>query len=67
MDRQSSTPTPYAVICPTHGQVFLTETEYSQQLSRPNSLWKCPCGEIGSWDDDNWEKYLDSQDDQQSP
>jgi hypothetical protein len=52
-------PTPYAIICYEHSQVFLTLEEYSYQMSRPDSLWKCPlCGEVADWDDDNYELYL---------
>lgn len=57
----SLTPTPYAVLCPQHGQQFLTDDEYSRQLCRPDSRWKCPvegCGRISGWDDDNYEAAL---------
>ena len=51
--------TPYAVYCGGHieghncGLVFLTGTQYEQQLDHPNALWKCPkCGAEASWDDE---------------
>lgn len=57
-------PGPYAVICPNHGQVFLSSPEYDWQMNRPNSLWQCPlCGEEADWDDDNYEDYLELLDD----
>ena len=53
--------TPWAIICPVHGQVFLNEREYLTQLGNPDSFWKCPiCGYYDPflWDDDNWEEYF---------
>jgi hypothetical protein len=58
-ERVSSVPTPYAVICPTHGQVFLTHDEYINQMCKPDSLWKCPIdGMVCSFDDKNYEHAL---------
>lgn len=52
--------TPYAVLCDDHGQQFLTEQQYSRQLSRPDSFWSCPrCGEYAYWDDDEYDAALD--------
>lgn len=34
--------TPYAVVCPDHGQVFLTESEYNRQMGNPDRFWACP-------------------------
>ena len=52
--------TPYAVLCDDHGQRFLTEAQYDQQMSRPDALWRCPrCGENAYWDDDNYEQATD--------
>ncbi len=52
--------TPYAVLCDDHGQQFLTEKQYNHQMSRPDSLWRCPkCGESAHWDDDEYEATLD--------
>jgi hypothetical protein len=56
--RESPTPTPWAVLCQAHGQVFLTEAEYDRQLMRPDSVWECPragCSHFARWDDDNYE------------
>lgn len=54
----------YAVICPFHGQVELSEAEYERQLGDPDSLWSCPkCGETAQWDDDAYQAYLDSLED----
>lgn len=56
----STEPTYYAVVCPTHGQQFLTEDEYGRQLCRPDSRWTCPvCGATSSWDDDNYERMFE--------
>ena len=41
-------PGPYAVICPNHGQVFLSSPEYDWQMNRPNSLWRCPDAKQGT-------------------
>lgn len=49
--------TPWAIICPVHGQVFLSEKEYLRQLSKPDAKWTCYCGEVSDWDDDNYEEY----------
>lgn len=56
---ESPTPTPWAVECGEHGQVFLTEAEYSRQMANPDNNWTCPrCGADAGWDDDNYEKSL---------
>lgn len=58
----SETKTPYAILCSTHEQVFLTSQEYDRQMKRPNSLWTCPiCNEVAPWDDDNYDAWLDEQ------
>lgn len=49
---------PNAVICPVHGQVFLTVEEYSIQMGLYDQLWSCPiCGNFAEWDDDNYDEY----------
>lgn len=54
--------TPWAVICHVHGQVFLDEDEYTEQLCRPNALWHCPtCDRTAQWDDWNYEKKMDER------
>lgn len=58
-DRVSEEPTPWAVICAVHGQVYLTEDEYVKQLERPNSYWRCPrCNMTATWDDANYERRV---------
>lgn len=58
--RESSEPTGFAVICPEHGRVFLSEEEYDRQLSRPDSTWKCPrCGKASEWDEDNYDAWIE--------
>jgi Fe2+ or Zn2+ uptake regulation protein len=48
--------TRYAVICPNHGQVFITFEEYMEQLDKPDSFWKCTkCNQISEFDDNNYE------------
>lgn len=64
----SAVRTPYAVRCRgdhgieglgSCGTVYMTRDEYNFQMSRPDSFWSCPkCGSSGSWDDDNYEKYI---------
>lgn len=59
-DALSPVPTPWAVICPVHGQQFLTHDGYVRQMSFPDSKWICPvCGATSEWDDDNYEAHLD--------
>lgn len=53
-------PTPWAVLCPEHGQVFLAEAEYMRQLGNPNALWRCPCGRTANWDDDNYDAAMEA-------
>lgn len=57
----SDTPTPYAVICPIHGRVFMMAEEYHRQMLKPDNRWECPhsgCGMVSSFDDDNYEDAL---------
>lgn len=50
-------PTPYAVRCPQHGKVGLTEAQRNTQL-RYDAPWTCPkCGAEASWDDEHEENY----------
>lgn len=62
----SANPTPWAIICPEHGLVYLTNDEYRVQLDRPNVGWECTemvleqtpvgiCGEESEWDHENYE------------
>jgi len=39
---QSNKPTRYAVHCPVHGQVYLTEDERFRQLNSSDDCWSCP-------------------------
>lgn len=60
VQRVSKERTPWAVICPVHGQVFLTEQEYDHQMNKANALWMCPIcppylSKNVTWDDDNYE------------
>lgn len=35
----------YSVVCPKHGRVYLSDTEYTEQLLDPDKGWFCPtCG-----------------------
>ncbi len=52
-----TTPTPYAVICPRHGKVFLSHQEYDEQMRHGDSRWACPCGLEASFDDAHWESF----------
>lgn len=52
--------TPWAIHCQTHGQVFLTQTEYNRQLMAADQLWCCPvCYQPATWDDANYDSYQD--------
>ena len=37
----SPNPTPWAIRCPKHGEVFLTEDEYKEQVGRGGDEWRC--------------------------
>ncbi len=57
---------PYAVICPNHGQVLLTNDQYSYQLDHADDLWCCPhCLETSEFDSARYEAYYgdDTSDD----
>ena len=46
------------VICdgPERHVCYLTEEEYNQQMSNPDALWKCKCGDSAQFDDDYFEE-----------
>jgi len=52
---------PYAIICPTDGQVYLTEQQYNKQMANPDTRWICPvCGiQPVEFDDINFEDHMD--------
>lgn len=53
--------TPWAVFCPIHGRVYLTRPQYDAQITKPDNRWVCTiCGAVSEWDDDTYDKYLDS-------
>lgn len=47
----SRAPTPWRVLCPRHGLVFLTHEEYEEQLSVPDRDWCCPAHDEGNPED----------------
>lgn len=50
----------YAVLCPHHGRVFLTRSNYNFQMCRPNARWECPlCGSVADFDDPTYEASFD--------
>jgi len=55
--RTTTIRTPWAVICPRDGTVYLTEKEYMSQLKLPDKMWECPiCGKMPvRFDDENFE------------
>ena len=63
INRVSEEPTFWAVLCPHHGRVFLTEGEYDWQMNDPDRDWTCPvqlspartCNAKSEWDDENFE------------
>lgn len=59
--------TPYATICTGDpdlgwkgcGRQYMTQQQYNQQMSRPDSTWRCVCcGMEAEWDDDNYEEHM---------
>lgn len=64
-------PTGYAVTCPHHGQVHLTQAEYFHQLGREGQPWSCPhavtepaeeigiCGAPSTFDDELYDRTFD--------
>jgi hypothetical protein len=55
-DAISEVATPWAVICPRHGQVFMNADGYFRQMDFTDSKWICPkCGANAEWDDENFE------------
>ena len=57
----------YAVICAgdtfgkSCGVVALDDKGYERQMTNPDAFWYCPeCGSSADWDDDTYERYLDS-------
>jgi len=59
--RTSQEATPYAVRCPKHGRVFLTQAEYTRQMCIANELWICPlCNRSAQFDDDNYESFVEA-------
>lgn len=52
---------PYGVVCEDHGPQGLSKDEYNRQMSRPDSLWRCPirgCTADVYWDDDRYEAHF---------
>ncbi len=55
-----SKPTPYAVICPNHGRIYMSSERYLKQLARSDDRWVCPiCLAISEFDDANYDKHTD--------
>jgi hypothetical protein len=53
---------PYAIICPDHGRVYLSSAEYERQMRLPDDRWICPRdGKVSEWDDDNYERAMDAR------
>lgn len=64
MEGESIEPTAFAVVCPAHGLIYLTEHEYNRQMYRSDSKWECPhwereppgiCGRISNFSDEVFE------------
>lgn len=61
MSKKNKKRTAYAVICPRHGQVFLSLHEYDQQMDRPSDFWRCPlCGLHSEFDDNNYDDWTET-------
>lgn len=41
-DQEAPEPTQWAVICPTHGRVYLTKRAYDAQMNNAGAVWRCP-------------------------
>lgn len=63
----SDTPTGFALLCMgQHGPecnqgnpIHMTKEEYTDQMHKPNSPWKCPmCGGKAQWDDITYKLYI---------
>lgn len=59
MRMHSDIPTPYAVMCPVHGRIYLTREGYTHQMNDPNAFWRCPCGRKAEFDDVTYEAAQD--------
>lgn len=50
---------PYAVHCPQHGKMLLSQSSYAEQLKYGDAPWSCPeCGAEASWDDEHHESWM---------
>lgn len=56
----SDTPTAWAIVCLTHGKVYLTERQFKHQRDHSKDYyWRCPyCGRIARFDIDNLEEFI---------
>lgn len=62
MSASINKPSPWAVVCSDHGQQFLTEEDYDNQMMKADCFWLCPvCGRYSAWDDDNYDNYNDGE------
>lgn len=59
---ESEDPTPYAVRCNycSPGElIYMRRDFYLEQMMAPDAKWICPrCGQVASWDDDNYEERM---------
>lgn len=54
---------PYAIICKTHGQIFIDIEEYARQMMKPDSRWQCPiCKDVAEFDDINFDLHFNEYD-----
>lgn len=61
-DQYGNPRTPWAVLCSTHGMIYLTKEQYNYQMDRPDSFWFCPIEMCTvAWDDDNYEDWNEQE------
>jgi hypothetical protein len=59
---QYRVPGPYAVHRPSHGKVYLDQSEYDLQMACADARWICPaCGRQSQWDDDNYDEWMEKE------
>lgn len=56
----------YAVRCPIHGTISITDEQYDAQMNTPDEPWKCPtCGSVAEWDgdgeEDDWDPFQEEE------
>lgn len=61
---QDQIESPYAVLCYSHGKIYLTSAQYDHQMNNPDSKWTCTCGAEAVWDDENYKEWNKGENDE---